>query len=790
MIRNYFMVAWRNLVRYKIYSAINITGLAVGLAACMLIVLYVGHESGYDRFHKNADRIFWVQTKLKLGNDSVFMPFLNFSAGPMVKQRIPSVESFLRLRKDDQNTIIQNPEKPSVKFAENKFLFSDSNFFSFFSFNLLRGNPQQVLSRPFSLVISQSAVRKYFGNADPIGKTLRYNNGYNFLVTGISADAPSNSSIDYDFIASMSSMSSISEQVDLVKNEKNDFTTYFLLRRDGRISAVENELKRLTKERDGDDAASFRYVSTSLPNLHVVSSLDTTNIKYLRIFPFVAALVLLLALINYMSLSTARASIRAREIGVRKVLGAGKNTIAVQFFAESALFTTISFILGYVICFLFQPFFFDFLHIGIDSSFLYQPTVLMSFGGLLIITIAVAGTYPSLLLSAYKPVSVLYGKLGRTGTINVRKVFTVFQFSIAIIFIICGIVMQRQMHFFRHKDTGINRENIVMVPFGSNVSKHYAAFKGEVRAVPGIRQISIALHPLFKGYDMMGITPPATGKMILMPTLDVDQQFIPMLGLKWKLPPSDSFFYRTKNKIVLNETGVEKLSLGQNPINQKVDQFEVAGVLKDFNWSSLEYKIDGLLLSVTTDDDSAAQWNGKGGCLFAKINPGTNIPTIIDELGRIHSKFDSENPFEYYFMDDVFNDLYKAEERLAKILASFTILAIVIACLGLFGLISFMAVQRTKEIGIRKTLGASVQSIVRLLSGDFLMLVIIAFILASPAAWYFMNQWLQDFAYRIQIDWWIFLLAGTIAVIIALLTISTQAVKAAIANPVKALRSE
>jgi len=549
-------------------------------------------------------------------------------------------------------------------------------------------------------------------------------------------------------------------------------------------------LKRLTKERDGDDAASFRYVSTSLPNLHVVSSLDTTNIKYLRIFPFVAALVLLLALINYMSLSTARASIRAREIGVRKVLGAGKNTIAVQFFAESALFTTISFILGYVICLLFQPFFFDFLHIGIDSSFLYQPAVLMSFGGLLIITIAVAGTYPSLLLSAYKPVSVLYGKLGRTGTINVRKVFTVFQFSIAIIFIICGIVMQRQMHFFRHKDTGINRENIVMVPFGSSVSKHYAAFKGEVRAVPGIRQISIALHPLFKGYDMMGITPPATGKMILMPTLDVDQQFIPMLGLKWKLPPSDSFFYRTKNKIVLNETGVEKLSLGQNPINQKVDQFEVAGVLKDFNWSSLEYKIDGLLLSVTTDDDSAAQWNGKGGCLFAKINPGTNIPTIIDELGRIHSKFDSENPFEYYFMDDVFNDLYKAEERLAKILASFTILAIVIACLGLFGLISFMAVQRTKEIGIRKTLGASVQSIVRLLSGDFLMLVIIAFILASPAAWYFMNQWLQDFAYRIQIDWWIFLLAGTIAVIIALLTISTQAVKAAIANPVKALRSE
>ncbi len=790
MFRNYLKTAFRNLVRYKIYSAINIIGLAVGLAACMLIVLYVGHESSYDRFHKNADRIFWLQTRLKIGNDSVYMPFLNYSAGPMVKQRIPSVESFMRLRKDDRNTIVQNPEKPAVKFAESKFLFADSNFFNFFSFRLFRGNPLQVLNRPFSLVITQAAARKYFGNIDPIGKTIRYNNSDNFLVTGIADDAPSNSSIDYDFIASISSMSSIKEQADLVKNEKNDFTTYFLLKKNGQISGVENELSRLTKERDGDDGASFRYVSTSLPNLHLVSALDTTNIKYLKIFPFVAALVLLLALINYMSLSTARASIRAREIGVRKVLGAGKNTIAVQFFAESALYTTISFILGYIMCVLFQPFFFNFLQIDIDVTFLYQPVVLLSFAGLLVITVAIAGTYPSLLLSAYKPVAVLYGKLRGARTISVRRFFTVFQFSIAIIFILCGIVMQRQMHFFRNKDIGMKRDNIVMVPFGNNVSKHYPAFKQEMRTIAGVQQMSIALHPLFKGYDMMGITPPATGKMILMPTLDVDQQFISMLGLKWKFPPADSFFYRTKNKIVLNETGAEKLGLGQNPINQKVDQFEVAGVLKDFNWSSLAYKIEGLLLSVTTDDDSAAQWAGKGGCLFAKVNAGTNIPTLIDELGRIHSKFDSENPFEYYFMDDVFNDLYKAEERLAKILTSFTILAIVIACVGLFGLISFMAVQRTKEIGIRKTLGASVQSIVRLLSGDFLMLVIIAFILASPVAWHFMNQWLQDFAYRIQIKGWIFLFAGFVAVVIAFITISTQAIKAAIANPVESLRTE
>ena len=790
MIRNYLTVAWRNLLRYKVYSAINITGLAIGLAVCMLIVLYVGHESSYDRFHKNADRIFWMQTKLKLGTDSVFMPYLNYSAGPVIKQQEPSVESFLRVRNADRNTIIQNPENPSLKFAESKFLFADSNFFSFFSFKLLQGNKEQVLLNPLSVVVSKNAAQKYFGNDNPVGKTIRYNNAYNLLITGVAENAPSNSSIEYDFIASLSSMLSIKEQSDLVKNEKNDFTTYFLLRKPDQISRVENALMRLAKERDGDDQFSFRYISTPLPGLHVASSLDPANLKYLKIFPFVAALVLLLALINYMSLSTARSSIRAKEIGVRKVLGAGRKIIAAQFFAESSLYTAISFVLGYILCILLQPFFFNFLQLNIDSIFLYHPGVLASFAGLFIITVFIAGMYPSILLSAYKPVSVLYGKFKQGGSVSVRKFFTVFQFSIAVVFIICGMVIQKQMHYFRHMDTGINRENIVMMPFGTGVTKHYASFKQDISSVTGIQQVSIALHPLFKGYDMMGITPPGSGNMILMPTLDVDQQFIPMLHLKWKMPPADSFFYKKKNNIILNETAIAKLGLGQNPLNQKIDQFEVAGILKDFNWSSLQQKIDGLLLSVTTDDDSSALWASKGGCLFAKIGAGTNIPTLISQIKNIQGKYDAENPFEYYFMDDTFNDLYKAEERLAKILTSFTVLAIVIACLGLFGLITFMAMQRTKEIGIRKTLGASVQNIVRLLSVDFVLLVVIAVVIASPVAWYFMHKWLQDFAYRINISWWIFLVSGLMAIVIALLTISMQSIKAATANPVQSLRTD
>ena len=790
MIKNYLIVAWRNLARYKIYSAINITGLAIGLAVCMLIVLYVGHESNYDRFHKNAERIFWLQTKLKLGNDSVFMPYLNYSAGPLAQQREPSVESFLRIRNADRNTIIQNPEKPSFKFAESDFLFADSNFFSFFSFKLIQGSKQQALREPLSVVISQRAAQKYFGAQNPIGKIIRYNNAYDLQITGIAENAPSNSSIAFDFIASLSSMLSIKEQHDLLKNEKNDFTTYFLVSRNGQISRIEKALMQLAKERDGEDDVSSRFVSTPLHKLHEVSAIDPANLKYLKIFPFVAALVLLLALINYMSLSTARSSIRAKEIGVRKVMGARRKIIAMQFFAESAFYTAISFVLGYILCIALQPFFFNFLQIKIDRSFLYHSSVVLSFTGLFIITVLLAANYPSLLLSAFKPVSVLYGKIRQGRSISVRKFFTVFQFSIAVVFIICGMVMQKQMHFFRHKDTGINRQNIVMIPFGTAVTKHYAAFKEEIRSVRGVQEFSVALHPLFKGYDMMGITPPGSDKMMLIPTLDVDQHFIPMLGLKWIHAPGDSFFYKKKNSIVLNETAIGKLGLGPHPVNQKVDQFEVAGVLKDFNWSSLQHKIDGLLLSVTSDDDSTALWANKGGCLFAKIGAGTNIPTLIERVKKIQGKYDAENPFEYYFMDDAFNALYKAEERLAKILTSFTVLAIVIACLGLFGLITFMAMQRTKEIGIRKTLGASVQNIVKLLSADFIVLVVLAVAIASPLAWYFMNKWLQDFAYRVNISWWIFLMSGVMAVGIALLTISAQSLKAATANPVKSLRTE
>lgn len=786
MIKSYLVIAWRNLLRYKAYASINIIGLAVGLAASMLIVFYVAHESNYDSFHKNADRIFWLQSKLKIGNDTVFLPYLNYTAGPTTSLREPSVESFLRVKNGDRNTIISNNDV-SLQFAENNLLFADSNFFSFFSFKLLTGNKYKVLSNPFSVVLSAKAAKKYFGDANPIGKTLRYNNSYDLAVTGVAADAPSNSTIQYDLIISMPSLPLMKEQAELLAQEQNDFATYFLVTDPSKISAVEKVLQNITREKGNDQG---HFISIPLASLHDASAVDVSNLKYLKIFPFVAALVLLLALINYMSLSTARAALRAKEIGVRKAAGASRHTIAAQFFAESALITTIAFLLAYIICLFFQPFFFRFLQINIDTSFLYHPYVLLSLGGLFILSVITAGIYPSLVLSAYKPIAVLYGKAKPGGSISTRKFFTFFQFAVAVIFIICGIVIQKQLHFFRHKDTGVNRENIVMIPFGPNAAKHFDAFKQEIEAIPGTQKQSVALHPLFMGYDMTGITPPGSNSMMLMPTLSVDQHFVSMLGLKWKVPPTDSFFYRKKKAVLLNETAIRKMGLAQNPVGQKTDDYEIAGVLKDFNWTSLQNQIDGLMINVQEDIDSTALWAGRGGCVFIKTGAGTNLPDFINRVETIHKKYDAENVFEYFFMDETFNNLYKAEQRLARILTSFTVLAIVIACMGLLGLITFMITQRTKEIGIRKTLGASVQSIIRLLSVDFFILVLAAATIASPVAWFFMNRWLQDFAYRIDINWWVFVLAGGAALFIALVTISFQAMKAALANPVKSLRTE
>jgi putative ABC transport system permease protein len=794
MLKNYLVTAWRNLKRSPVFSFINITGLAIGLAVCMLILEYVEHENSYDKFHTNAVRICWVQTKVKLNSDSFFTSSIDYKLAFMAKQQSPVVESLVRLKKDDNDAIVQNTASPSLKFAESKFYFADSNFFSFFSFKLMGGDKGSVFKNAFSVVISKRIAEKYFATQNPIGKILRYNNTTNFVVSGVAENAPSNSSINCDFVAPLSGFIAMNNVKGELPDGKNSFTTYFLLKQPSDAARLEATLQRIDKEKQTDNGVFIRYIATPLTSTHLNANFfgDSANTKYLKVFPFVAALILLLALVNYMSLSTARSTTRAKEVGVRKVMGAARKTIAFQFFAESAMLTAIAFILGYLLCTLFQPMFFKFLEIDIDNSFLYNPNMLLSFAGLFILSVVLAATYPSILLSAYKPVMVLYGRLSKqAGGISVRKFFTVLQFTISIALIICGLVIEQQMYFFRHTDTGVNRNNIVMVPFTEKVGKHYPAFKKDVQLLTGIQQVSVARYPMYKGYDINVISNGPGTPFITVPSLSVDEHFIPMLGLRWKNPPKDSFYYKGKNMDVINEAAVEKFGLGPNPVNKSVDKaFIVAGVLMDFNYQSLQSKIGALVLSFNKDDDSAGMWANGGGCFFAKIKPQTNTASLLQQMKSIYARYDNDKPFEYYFMDDTFDAMYKAEDRLSKIFTLFTAFTLVIACLGLFGLSTFMAVQRTKEIGIRKVLGATVTNITVLLSKDFIKLVIIAVVLASPVAWWAMNNWLQGFAYRINIGWWVFAATASASVFIALATISYQAVRSALANPVKSLRSE
>jgi len=790
MFRNYFKTAWRNLLKNKLYLSINVTGMAVGLAVCMLMMEYMEHERSYDRFHTHADRICWVQSKVLLNNDSFFTPAVNFSAGPIVKDRVPGVSAFVRLKKEREVTIVQNVENSDLRFAEKNVGFADSNFFRFFSFKLLSGNKNEVLSRPYTVVISQKIAKKYFGTENPVGKILRFNNTDNFVVSGVAEDAPSNSSIAYDFLASMSSLATYNKGEELKATE---FATYFLLDKQSDASRVEEALLDLFREEKAPAKVDIHYIATMLPATHLASGYgDTSNVKYLSVFPFVATLILLLAIVNYSSLSTAGATAREKEIGVRKMVGAGRKAIALQFFAESAMITAVAFVLGYGLCSMCQPIFFRFLNIDIDTGFLYGPYVLSTFFGLFLVAVVLAATYPALVLSSFNPLQVLYGRITkRSSGLNLRKFFTVFQFTIAVTIMICGLVIHQQINFFRHSTTSLNRSNIVMIPFSKKTGGQYSAFKNDIRSLPAVDMVSTCSYPMYKNYDI-SVIPERNGQgFIPLPSLHVDANFIPMLGIRWKIAPLDSNFNEHPGYAVLNEAAVEKIGLTGNPLNQVVNgQFKVAGVVKDFDYSSLQSKIDAMVLSFNQEKDTASGWAKDGGCLFARIKARNNIRTVIDGIKSVYSKYDNSAPFEYYFMDDAFNSLYSAEDKLHRIFIVFTLFTVVIACLGLLGMSVFAVARRTKEISIRKVLGAGVADVVTRLSSDLLKPVLIAVAIASPVGWICMHQWLLGFAYRVHIQWWLFLVAGMTTGLIALITISFQAVKAAMSNPVHSLKAE
>ena len=798
MIKNYIKIAFRNFWRNKLTSFINLVGLSLGLAACILITMYVSHEKSYDSFHKDSKRIFTVVGKFKIGDDDIRMTRLSPVVASQLKENDPSVEDAFRYYEHNQSVSIKTSASSSEVFSENNLAAADANLFSFFSFDLIRGNPTEVLKTPFSVVLTNKAAEKYFAKADPIGKQLiiQQDSTYSFTVTGVMKDFPTNSSIQSDMIVSMSSLSSMKETQPLLASERfqgGSFATYVKLNDLTKVTAVANTAVQLDKL--SNEESTTTYALDVFTDTHAQTA-NTGRFDYLKVFPIVALLILILALTNYISLTTARAGTRAKEVGVRKISGANRKSLAIQFYIESGIFVSISFLLGIAISSIFKDRFLELLNIEIGNAFFYNRSFITALIGLFVFAVFVSGVYPAIVLSSLNPVKNFKNKLAKnTGSVSVRKVFTTFQFTIAVLLIVCGIVMSTQLEYMRTKDTGLQRSNVMMIPVETSITTNANTLRNKVGNLSEVAQTTVAMNKMYGGYNIYFASKENSDENYSVSTFNVDEHFIETLGVSWYLEPEERTAFSENKKVIINQKTIDELGLKQDPRGEQMSFgsqfFEIAGVVKDFNYTSLEVPIKPLAFFVSSEASANKDMMGTfSTCLYVKFHDEVALSGLLDKIENIYSSLDETTPFTYQFMDDAFDTLYKAEERLSSIFYIFMVLALVIASLGLLGLITFASEQRVKEIGIRKVLGASISEIVILLSTDFIKLVVLAIIIAVPLAWYFADSWLNYFAFRVDMPWWSFVIAGLIAISIALTTVSFQAIKAAIANPVNSLRSE
>ncbi|MBD2705224.1 ABC transporter permease [Spirosoma sp. BT702] len=817
MFKNYLKIALRNLRRQQTYGFINITGLAIGLTACLLITVYVLNELSYDRFWTNGDRIYRINQTNKFDEEQA-TAMVSIPVGPAVAQTIPGVEATTRLyRRSGSMNVAAAGQSPKL-FQEQNVVFADSTFFAVFPISLRSGDSKKALVAPASVALSASAASRYFGTQNPIGQRIRYEDRIDLSVTSVFADLPETTDIKVDFLIHFETFFAVETQgvADFLRKDwlYNPTQTYVRLAPGQSIDQIERQFAGVLRR--SNDERVIEHVKLSLQQLYdthlysaeLTGSTSTGNIQYVTLLALIAGITLLIACFNFINLSTTYSLRRAKEVGLRKSLGAVRTQLISQFLGEALLMSSIAFGLAFLLAILLLPWLSQLTDQSFTFATLLRPDLLVLWGGLFLITGLLAGVYPAFFTSAFRPVLALKGQVSAivSRVPRLRQVLVVAQFSVSLVLIIAAVIIYQQLTYLRNKPLGFQKEQVIAIPlFGSGASAELPqsidgpfrtrmnTFEGAVSQSSRVKGITAASGLPGTGYIQSLVVPEGKTEQsnVFVSWVSVDYDFLPTLGIS--LLAGRNFSRQTGTDhlaaFILNESAIKSFGY-KNPeaaIGRPIQRGGeggkkglIIGVVKDFHFDRLERPLEPLILDIEVPRFS----------VFAVSVLPDRLPETLAHLKTQWETFFPERPFEYSFLDDTLNNQYRAQQTQGQLLGLFAGLAILISCLGLFGLVAYNTVQRTKEIGVRKVLGASVVSIVALLSKDFLKLVAIAIIIATPLGWYAMNKWLADFAYRIDIAWWVFALAGVLAIAIALLTVSYQSIKAALVNPVKSLRSE
>jgi putative ABC transport system permease protein len=792
MLKNYFTIAWRNLMKNKVFSIINILGLTIGITVCMMIFVFIMNESSVDNFHTKADRIYRLQRGFEANGEAKKVVWVSYPYAPALLNDFPNiVERAVRIQPDNDLFTLG-----TRAFNEKGVYKVDSDFLSVFSFPLVKGDPATVLKEPMSVVLTESIAKKYFGDSNPIGQVIEMDQRRQMKVTGVARDVPTNSHLKFDILVPLAA-----EQRDTSANAwpNNGYMTYLLLKEHADPAQLEKRFPAFMDKYMGKNMREhgfhFTLTMTALPKVYF-APIDYDAVMHgdkmvVYVFLSIAILILLIACINFTNLSTIRAVERSKEVGLRKVLGALRNHLIRQFIGESLLLATISCALAVCLMVLLMPVYNNLLDRTLVVSWMSWP-VYAFLGGVILVVGFIAGSYPAFFLSAFTPIESLKGKLrlGKGGAFF-RQVLVVIQFGISVFLIIGTLVMMNQLHYVQHTNVGYNREQTIVIPIDNNdIYNHRVLFKQSLEGQSHIESVSLMSGEPGGFFDGMGFK--VEGKndeMLQARTEFTDFQIVPTLGLKIIAGRdfSPSFPTDSSSAVLINQTAAAELgytpeqALGKWMQNTNRDnkQRRVIGVVADFNFASLKQKMEPLVISPGEDNR----------VILIRVSPG-NLKATLAAITDAYTKASPGYPLEYTFMDQDFDALYKTDQRQQNILSLFSGLAIFIACMGLFGLASFTAAKRLKEIGVRKVLGSSVQNIVLLLVSDLLRPILLGTLIAVPVGYYVMHRWLDNFAFRTSVHWWIFVSAAGMTMVIALATISGKALKAALANPAKSLRAE